>query len=113
MYRNVALVPAYEPDAILLDVLRQLKKEGMEIVLVDDGSGPQYSDLFDRASSLAKVLTYTINKGKGAALKAGMTYLRNNKCSYQTVLVYWGNPNSYRNNVFVVQLAISNSMLHE
>lgn len=74
-YKNIALIPAYEPDDILWDVLIQLKKAGMEIVLVDDGSGSQYSDLFDKSSSFAKVLTYAINKGKGAALKAGMAYI--------------------------------------
>lgn len=75
-YRNIALIPAYEPNSVLLDVLAQLKKFGMEIVLVDDGSGPEYSDLFYRASAVAKVLTYTVNKGKGVALKTGMEYIQ-------------------------------------
>lgn len=77
-YKNVALVPAYEPESVLLYVLNQLKKTDMEIILVDDGSGPQYSDLFDRASSDANVITCTVNKGKGAALKAGMRYIKEN-----------------------------------
>ena len=75
-YRNIALVPAYEPGPVLLDVIGQLKKANMEIILIDDGSGPQYSSLFDKAFSDANVLTYTVNKGKGAALKAGMRYIK-------------------------------------
>ena len=74
--RNVALVPAYKPSPVLLDVIAQLKKANMEIILVDDGSGPQYSTLFDEISSDANVLTYTVNKGKGAALKTGMRYIQ-------------------------------------
>lgn len=75
-HKYIALVPAYEPGEILMDVLFQLKKTGMDIVVVDDGSGSQYSDLFNKASSFAKVITYTINRGKGAALKTGMTYIQ-------------------------------------
>ncbi len=75
--KKVAIVPAYEPGEILLEVLSRLKEAGMEIVLIDDGSGPQYADLFLRASSYGKVLTDTVNKGKGAALKKGMAYVQN------------------------------------
>lgn len=75
-YKNVALVPAYKPDPVLLDVINQLKKANMEIILVDDGSGPQYSTLFDETSSHANVLTSPVNKGKGAALKTGMRYIQ-------------------------------------
>ena len=74
--RNVALIPAYEPSPVLLDVISQLKKANMEIILVDDGSGPQYSALFDEALPNANVLTCTVNKGKGAALKTGMHYIQ-------------------------------------
>lgn len=77
-YRSIALIPAYEPDMVLLEVLKSLKEAGMEIVLVDDGSGVQYADLFAKASSYANVLTYTVNKGKGTALKAGMNYIKQN-----------------------------------
>ena len=75
-YRNVALVPAYKPDPVLLDLIGQLKKADMEVILVDDGSGPQYSALFDKAFSDANVLPHTVNKGKGAALKTGMRYIK-------------------------------------
>lgn len=73
--KNIALVPSFEPQPVLLEVLDQLKTSGMEIVLIDDGSGPRYSGIFDRASSTAKVLSHAGNKGKGAALKTGMSYI--------------------------------------
>lgn len=75
-YRNIALIPAYKPSPVLLDVICQLKKANMEIILVDDGSGPQYSALFDEAFSDVNMLTHTMNKGKGAALKTGMSYIK-------------------------------------
>lgn len=76
--KSIALIPAYEPEEILLEVVMRLKEAGMEIVLVDDGSGVRCMDLFTKASSNAKVLTFTENKGKGAALKAGMAYIKQN-----------------------------------
>lgn len=75
-YKNVALIPAYQPGPVLLDVIDQLKKANMEIILVDDGSGPQYSALFDEAFPDAHLLACTLNKGKGAALKTGMRYIK-------------------------------------
>lgn len=74
-HKLIALVPAYEPGSILLDVLEQLNKQGFDIVLVDDGSGEAFSDIFASAAFLATVLTHPANKGKGAALKTGMKYI--------------------------------------
>jgi glycosyltransferase involved in cell wall biosynthesis len=47
------------------------------IVVVDDGSGPAYRELFDRASRipLTVVLTNAVNLGKGAALKHGVNHV--------------------------------------
>ena len=48
----------------------------MEIVLVDDGSGPCFLDIFKRAASFAQVISCHKNRGKGAALKAGMKFIQ-------------------------------------
>lgn len=74
----VALIPAFEPDAVLLEVLAQLKERGMEIVVVDDGSKAAFAEIFTRASAFAKVITHMVNKGKGAALKTGMREIQEN-----------------------------------
>ena len=74
--RMLALIPAYEPDSILLKLLAELKESDIEIVLVDDGSGPEYTALFKKASDYATVLTCPINQGKGAALKTGLSYIQ-------------------------------------
>lgn len=74
-YQYIAIVPAYEPGEILLEVLAGLKRQGMKVVLVDDGSGTGFSDIFTRASAFAKVISYPVNRGKGTALKMGMIYI--------------------------------------
>lgn len=71
----IALIPAYEPDDKMLDVIRDMKCKGFDIVVVDDGSGSEYADLFSQASEDATVLTHHTNKGKGAALKTGLSYI--------------------------------------
>lgn len=66
------IIPAYEPDEKMIKLLEALRQEGLtNLVLVDDGSGPDYAPLFERAKKEygALVLTHAVNLGKGRALK--------------------------------------------
>ncbi|MGZ7444019.1 glycosyltransferase [Paenibacillus sp. TH7-28] len=71
------LIPAYEPDERLLNLIGQLKKmPDTRIVIVDDGSGEAYRPIFDTARAEGcKVLRHEANRGKGRALKTGFRYL--------------------------------------
>lgn len=73
---DLVLIPAYEPDEQLVTLTRRLKEAGLEVLVVNDGSGPAYQKIFDGASENATVLPLKQNSGKGAALKAGMSYIR-------------------------------------
>jgi len=73
--RLIALIPAYEPDANIKNIAEELENRGFRLVIVDDGSGPDYRDLFEELSQKATVLTHETNRGKGAALKTGMSYI--------------------------------------
>ncbi|RIX48663.1 glycosyltransferase [Paenibacillus nanensis] len=77
----IILIPAYEPSQRLIHLIHDLKdRSDDEIVVVDDGSGPAYQSIFDRAASLGcTVLTHEHNKGKGAALKTGFRYILETK----------------------------------
>jgi len=70
------LIPSYEPDERLLLLIKQLRATGsFPIVVVDDGSGEAYSGLFRSVRELGcTVITHSINKGKGHALKSGFHY---------------------------------------
>lgn len=72
------LIPAYEPDHRLLSLIANLKAAcSTKIVVVDDGSGEAYRDIFNSAREAGcTVLTHTTNLGKGRALKTGFTYLK-------------------------------------
>lgn len=68
------LIPAYEPDLRLVALVNQLEATlpDVPVVIVDDGSGPEYTHLFTAAAmSGAIVLTHPRNTGKGAALRTG------------------------------------------
>jgi len=73
---NVALIPTYEPDEHLIEVVDALARHGFECVVVDDGSGPGYASLLAGLSPDTVLLGYGENRGKGAALKLGLGYIQ-------------------------------------
>lgn len=78
------IIPSYEPDERLLSLLNILNKESIgPVIIVDDGSGTQYSAIFSQAEAIIKpnngiLLTHEINKGKGRALKSAFRYILEN-----------------------------------
>lgn len=70
----VVVIPAYKPDRKLLVLLAQLHIRGFDrIVVVDDGSGPDYQIFFEEAAAQgANVVHHPANRGKGAALRTGI-----------------------------------------
>ncbi len=72
---HIALIPAYEPEDVFIPLIEKLFDAGFLIVIVDDGSGPAYSEIFRKADKYAYVLHHKDNKGKGCALKTGLTYI--------------------------------------
>ena len=73
---DTVLIPAYEPDEELIRLAKELNEAGFDMVVVDDGSGPAYGKIFDEIKPYAHILTHEENRGKGAALKTGMVYIR-------------------------------------
>lgn len=73
---NAVLIPAYEPDEQLIPLAKRLHEEGFAVVVVDDGSGEAYGDIFNAVKDYAHILTHIQNRGKGAALKTGMAHIR-------------------------------------
>lgn len=80
--RWAIVIPAYRPELRLLDLIGALVEgRAQAIVLVDDGSGPAYEEIFSRATEFPKVrlARHAVNLGKGAALKTGINYAM---CAY-------------------------------
>lgn len=83
---RIALIPAYEPDRHLLDVLSGLSAHGFSVVIVNDGSSPSCAGIFEEASTLASVLAHDVNRGKGEALKTGLKYIQEHFAAPYTVV---------------------------
>ena len=66
----VVIIPAYQPDGQLLNLVDKLHHNGLKILVVNDGSSEDCRPIFDGLAPKAQVL-HTPHKGKGAALKQG------------------------------------------
>lgn len=74
----VVLIPAYQPDKQLITIVDALVEKNYSVVVVNDGSSVQTRTIFENLSSNAKLLEHEKNKGKGAALKTGFSYILEN-----------------------------------
>ena len=69
---KLVMIPAYKPDQRLTELCKKLS-ENYAVLVVDDGSGKEYDEVFGETSSYATVLRYEKNRGKGGALKYGFS----------------------------------------
>ena len=69
----IVLIPAYKPDERLISLTRELRGQGLEVMLVDDGGQEAYASIFEQCRALgARVAVHAVNLGKGRALKTGI-----------------------------------------
>lgn len=84
----IILVPAYEPDGKLPHLVDELLSADprLLVLVIDDGSGPGFSPVFDDARRAgATVIGYPSNRGKGQALKTGFGYIERHYPSHGVV----------------------------
>ncbi len=82
MENVVVIIPAYKPDDKLLFTLKDLLDIGFkDIIVVNDGSGPEFDKIFDKVKEIygCTLLHHEINKGKGAALKTAIGFVLENR----------------------------------
>ena len=72
---RISLIPAYRPDDRLINLVDDLIENDFKVIVVNDGSGSEYDDIFDKIRDKVLVLSYDINRGKGYALKYGMKHI--------------------------------------
>lgn len=74
--RPLVLIPAYRPDDRFADLVADLsrRREIAGVIIVDDGSGPEFTAAFASATGQPNVrlLRHAVNRGKGAAIKTGL-----------------------------------------
>ena len=70
----------------MIELLAKLQEAGFNMVVVNDGSGPEYDEIFKEAEKYAIVLNHKFNLGKGAALRFGFTYVNLNAKDHNYVI---------------------------
>ena len=83
---GVVLLPSYQPEETLVNLSRGLSLEGFFVLIVDDGSGENYSRIFNKCKQFATVIGYEKNQGKGHAIKYGYKYCLDNLKDYKYVI---------------------------
>jgi putative flippase GtrA len=72
------LIPSYQPGPQLKILVEELARTAVPIILiVDDGSGPEWRQAFDDCAAFPKVriLRHSANLGKGAGIKTGIGHV--------------------------------------
>lgn len=76
------IVPSYNPDEKLEEVVKGLVQGGFDdILVVNDGSKEECLSHFDEVSKYKEVtlIVHEVNKGKGRAMKTAFTYVLENR----------------------------------
>lgn len=80
-FSNICLIiPAYQPDTTLIDLVNKLSKYNyQQIIVVNDGSSSDKKGIFEQIKNnpTISLIHFPQNKGKGAAIKAGMHFVLN------------------------------------
>lgn len=72
----IVIIPAYKPDQTLVKITDQLWTCGCRTIVIDDGSGEEYQEIFDQVRDICIVLSHSANRGKGAAIKTALSYIK-------------------------------------
>lgn len=83
------VIPAYKPDEKCRNTIHEILTAGFQrIIIVDDGSGPEYTDFFESLKPISEVtvLRHAANQGKGRALKTAFHYILNQKLPYEAII---------------------------
>ncbi len=72
---KIVVIPAFQPGSKLHTSTTELLAAGYKVIVIDDGSGIEYQDIFDQLDQRVHVLRHATNRGKGAALKTGYQYI--------------------------------------
>lgn len=71
----IVVIPAYQPDTRLVDLIKQLReKTAYPIVVVDDGSSSGCAEVFREIEQTCTVLRHSLHMGRGRAIKTALTY---------------------------------------
>ena len=84
----IVLIPAYRPDKRLLSLVDELLSQtDYSVLVVNDGSGPDYDEIFSALPDAVTLLSHDVNRGKGRAMKTGFSYIQDQKLEDTGVVI--------------------------
>jgi dolichol-phosphate mannosyltransferase len=69
------LIPSYQPNHTLIDLVNECVQHPIRVIVVDDGGQAPFRPIFESLPAQVICLTHEVNQGKGAALKTGFQYI--------------------------------------
>jgi glycosyltransferase involved in cell wall biosynthesis len=82
--RTAAIIPAYNEEKHIGDVVRRTRQELDDVLVVDDGSGDKTVDRAREAG--AEVIVHPENRGKGETIKTGLRHWQERQMDFIIIL---------------------------
>ncbi len=73
---SVVVIPAFRPDQTLVSLTDQLWARGIQIIVVDDGSGPEYASIFEQISDVCMILRHSKKQGKEKSVRTALSFIK-------------------------------------
>jgi glycosyltransferase involved in cell wall biosynthesis len=83
-HKIAVVIPAYQEEKHIGDVVRRTRVEIDNVLVVDDGSNDKTADLARAAG--AEVIVHAQNRGKGEAIKTGLRHFSNRQFDWVFIL---------------------------
>lgn len=71
------MIPAFNAEKSIIQVVEEVRRQGLDILVVNDGSSDATADCLDRLGVTA--IRHCVNLGKGAALRTGFAWALKNR----------------------------------
>jgi len=82
--QTAAVIPAYQDEKHIGDIVRRTRKQLDHVLVVDDGSTDQTTQRAREAG--AEVIVHNQNRGKGDAIKTGLAYWSDREITWVSLL---------------------------
>lgn len=104
-----ALIPAYNPGAVVAEVVAKTLQQVDKVILVDDGCNRENRQILEQIvathGSKVELLTHLMNLGKGFAIHSGLQYAVKHDWAYVVMLDSDGQHNPQEIALFKQKLA--------